>query len=235
MSSTLAIYACHIDKRLPEKEINQLLEFIDPAKNERILRFRNWQDAHLSLFADLLVRVAAWQREKIRNRDITFFNDVYGKPVFSSQPHIHFNVSLSGRWVVCGIDSSETGIDIERIDDVDLSLSEHFFSADEHKDILGSIDPLGRFFDYWTLKESYLKFVGKGLSEPLNSFTVCLLPHDRIQIRIMGVPVEGVHFKQYYIAEGYKLAVCCKHRKFPAECIFTTQTEIGRIIKKISD
>jgi 4'-phosphopantetheinyl transferase len=233
MSTALEIYACKIDKRVTDSEFYPLLEFVDPFKKESIRRFRRWQDAHLSLFADLLVRVIIGQKEKINNKEVIFLTGPYGKPVLSGRPHIQFNVSHSGDWVVCAIDSSEVGIDIEQIADVDLSISEQFFSGDEHEDILKSASPLERFFDFWTIKESYLKFIGMGLSEPLNSFSVCFLPDGRIQIRKSGIPLPDLHFKQYRGCEGYKLAVCCKHHEFPDECILTTPAEIVRSIKGI--
>lgn len=49
-----------------------------------------------------------------------------------------------------------------------------FFSDEEVEDLntrslVGKID---YFYDLWTLKESYIKAIGKGLSIPLNSFTI---------------------------------------------------------------
>lgn len=231
MNSALEIYVCKIAERLPEAEICLLLDFIDPAKKERIRRFRRWEDAHLSLLADLLVRAIVGQREHIRNKDISFSTGSYGKPVLSYRSDIHFNVSHSGDWVACAIDSGEVGIDIEQIADADLSISEQFFSGDEYKDILASACPVERFYEYWTIKKSYLKFIGKGLSEPLNSFNVRILPDGRIQLEKSGVPASNLHFKQYGACDGYKLAVCCEHSTFPGECIFITPQEIGRLIR----
>ena len=62
IDKSVEICAFNLGERLTELEWCRLLEFIDPAKKERIRRFRRWQDAHLSLFADLLVRVVIGQR-----------------------------------------------------------------------------------------------------------------------------------------------------------------------------
>jgi 4'-phosphopantetheinyl transferase len=65
---------------------------------------------------------------------------------------------------------------------------------------------LDYFFDLWTLKESYLKAIGTGLTKSLRSFTIqknsdgiCLL-EDEVKNDAL---LEQVQFDR-----GYKLSVC---------------------------
>jgi phosphopantetheinyl transferase len=54
-----------------------------------------------------------------------------------------------------------------------LDIADHYFSAVESA-ALTALEPSWRhlrFFEYWTLKESYIKARGMGLSIPLDKFT----------------------------------------------------------------
>lgn len=46
--------------------------------------------------------------------DIRFSTQEYGKPCIPDLPDAHFNISHSGRWVICAFDSQPIGIDIEK-------------------------------------------------------------------------------------------------------------------------
>ncbi len=67
------------------------------------------------------------------------------------------------------------GVDAERIDaPVEaLGLSERYFSVSEASRLraLPASEQLARFFAYWTLKESYIKARGLGLTLPLGQFS----------------------------------------------------------------
>jgi 4'-phosphopantetheinyl transferase len=75
---------------------------------------------------------------------------------------------------VFALDSS-VGIDAEhhgrRIDA--LAIAEQFLSPDEYSalSMLGDSDRRRRFFEYWTLKEAYVKANGLGMSMDLSTFT----------------------------------------------------------------
>lgn len=112
-----------------------------------------------------------------------FKTNQYGRPAIKlpSVPNeFQFNISHSGGRIVCAVSMcQEVGVDIEQIDRrVDhLSLAESQFAPEEYQDVLSQGDSqaqLARFFDYWTLKEAYIKAEGKGLSIPLDHFLFTL-------------------------------------------------------------
>src|SRR4029078_10391109 len=68
----------------------------------------------------------------------------------------------------------DIGLDVERVTrDIPTDVAESSFSVRERSDILGTSanDRARRFFEYWTLKEAYIKARGVGMSLPLDQFS----------------------------------------------------------------
>ncbi len=76
------------------------------------------------------------------------------------------------------------GVDIEKIRPIDFAIAERFFTASEYRLLMDTAEQerLQLFYTLWTLKESYIKFVGKGLSIPLDSFAIELLTPDQARL-----------------------------------------------------
>jgi 4'-phosphopantetheinyl transferase len=113
------------------------------------------------------------------------YND-YGRPEIASHLNDHnliFNLSHSNELVLYGFRfDGGLGIDIEfiREDFASFEIAEHFFAAAEVA-ALRALSPEQRvkgFFNCWARKESYIKAIGKGVSFPLDRFTVSLAPDE---------------------------------------------------------
>lgn len=187
---------------------------MDPSRKGKIDGYRFQKDKRLSLGAGILLRRALG----IRNPEIGYRDN--GKPYLMDYPGIRFNLSHSGHMVMCAVSNSEVGCDIEQIADVDLKMVKRFFHASE-VDYIRNADPSecsDRFFRLWTLKESFLKCTGRGLSLPLNRFSVEI---HRDQIRVEYSPNEtNYFFREYSAVPGYRLAVCCEKDDFDTEPIW---------------
>jgi 4'-phosphopantetheinyl transferase len=133
----------------------------------------------LSLYAD--VPPDAWR----------FKQGGDGKPEIAgpaSVGKLRFNLSHTTGMVVCGVTlDRDIGVDVEdsqrRVRTCELA--NRFFSAREVESLhaLPESQRRGAFFRYWTLKESYLKARGIGLSIPLNQFSFQLEESSPIGIR----------------------------------------------------
>lgn len=220
------VFAVKINNKLDDPVLRDLLGLIDNKKRDRLLKFVFWQDLHRSLFADLLVRKIIIDTFNLSNDEIYFSVNQYDKPYCEFLDDFHFNISHSGDWVVCAIDNKPIGIDIEKISTcLDLGISENFFSNKEHEDLLSKIDPFDYFFTLWSLKESYIKFIGKGLSHPLNTFSMKLLS-NKIYIESNNKILEDIYFKQYNIDKDYKMAACSLSSDMPDKVIIYSVSEV---------
>jgi len=111
-----------------------------------------------------------------------------GKPFFTGlqaagqegTPAVHFSVSHSGDWWGCLMAAESVGFDLEVIrEKVNYEkIARRFFTEDECELIL--TNGADAFFDVWVRKEAYVKYLGSGLAEGLDSFSVvekgCLPP-----------------------------------------------------------
>ncbi|MBE4938163.1 4'-phosphopantetheinyl transferase superfamily protein [Bacillus cereus] len=182
-------------------------------------RLLNSCDVNRTLIGDLLIRSLICQKYKINNEEIRFKYNEYGKPFVENFSDFHFNLSHSGEWVVCTTANFNVGIDIEKVSEIEaLKLAKEFFSADEFYDIsnMNSDEQINYFYDLWSLKESYIKTIGKGLYTPLNSFSI--KKESRALILYKNIP-KNFYFKQYNIDPNYKLSACATRDEFPQEII----------------
>ncbi|PDY69197.1 4'-phosphopantetheinyl transferase [Bacillus cereus] len=219
-----------IPKNIESHLFKQLSNLVSNEKKERMKRLLNSCDVNRTLIGDLLIRSLICQKYKINNEEIRFKYNEYGKPFVENFSDFHFNLSHSGEWVVCTTANFNVGIDIEKVSEIEaLKLAKEFFSADEFYDIsnMNSDEQINYFYDLWTLKESYIKTIGKGLYTQLNSFSI--KKESRALILYKNIP-KNFYFKQYNIDPNYKLSACATRDEFPQEIIIK---EIYAIFQKI--
>jgi 4'-phosphopantetheinyl transferase len=137
------------------------------------------KDARLQyLVTRALVRTTLSKYAEVPPQTWQFETNTYGRPHIS-QPQalrdLSFNLSNTTGLVVCAVSRDcVIGIDVENIArtlDTD-ELAPSVFAPAELADFRrsGLEDRRNRFFSYWTLKESYIKGRGMGLSLPLDAF-----------------------------------------------------------------
>jgi 4'-phosphopantetheinyl transferase len=171
-----------------------MLSIVSADKRESILKLRFPADQLLSLCAEVLVRFLACSKYDTKNRDLSFAANGYGKPYLQHHPDFHFNISHTRSAVAVASSDGEIGVDIERISAANIKISEQFFAPAERDFVLQSADKDRAFYQIWTIKEAYIKQLGKGLSVPLTSFNVL---DD--EIRILTQTVEK---------SGYIISIC---------------------------
>lgn len=214
-------------------------QYISNEKKSQLLKINRKEEAHRKLLADILLRVLITQRLKIGNSAIEFEYNRFGKPFLKGNNTFHFNISHSGNWIICVVDSELVGIDIEQMKSIDLEIAKRFFSNEEVKFLFkaNKQDQLERFYDLWTLKESYLKAIGVGLSKSLRAFSISL-SNCGSQFTLTDLHSQSDQcsesqywFKQYCLDPGYKLSVCCKSNEFAEKINLVQLTEIKRKIR----
>ncbi len=184
-------------------------------------RFYFAKDRHQYLVTRALVRTTLSRYAAVAPADWRFTSNDYGRPAVAprgnvSDPGPEFNVSHTTGVILCAVGSCRAlGVDVE---DVRRHVGyrevmNRCLSVSEIED-LGTRSPLDRperFFEYWTLKESYVKAVGRGLSIPLDqiSFTLSREQHLAVSLdpRFMDDP-RGWRFWLLKPSRDHIAAVC---------------------------
>lgn len=106
----------------------------------------------------------------------------YGKPAFTAHPEIHFNKSHTQGAAVIAVADRPVGVDIEAVGRFSERITNRHFTAAEQRYVdPGSPGATIRFAEIWTRKEAFVKWLGTGLHQPLNSFDT--LADSRISTR----------------------------------------------------
>lgn len=208
-----SVYIADSEQLRPEEYYELALKCVSSARKEKTLRFKPLSDRLTSLGAELLLIKALFD---LGFKDVKpeFCFGPNEKPYLSNLKDVFFNISHSGRYVICAVSDREIGCDIEKICDNDLKIAKRFFCREEYERILSLSSPEKRtdlFYRYWTLKESVIKACGKGLALELDSFRIDL---DAGRPSLAVVKKEKAEdLAQYSVEElappaGYRASFC---------------------------
>jgi 4'-phosphopantetheinyl transferase len=203
------VYGVFMNRLLTTDEFQQMLRGVSEDRRAQAAKFRKPEDAHRALIGEMLTRAVIIEKLQVTNAEIVFAKNRYGKPCVVGYPSFHFNVSHSGRWIVCAVDQQPVGIDIEQIIPVDLEVAKPFFSEEEYRYLMEQEEQeqLGCFYEIWTMKESYVKWTGRGLSLPPNSFSILLQPATIHPFQMSGSSCP-CFFRRWNVDREYRMAVC---------------------------
>jgi 4'-phosphopantetheinyl transferase len=154
---------------------------LTPEERLRHERFRFERDQRQYLVARALVRWVLSQHAGVAPEEFVFGTNAWGKPEIRKPDGLplRFNVAHTRGMVACiAALAHDVGVDVEETTRLTepLEIARRFFSTAEVEELsaLPAHRQRERFFDYWTLKEAYIKGRGMGLSIPLSKFTIKL-------------------------------------------------------------
>ena len=179
-SSEVYVSAASVSELCELSFYEKAYQIIPKERQEKIDRLRMEKDKRRSLGAYLLF---LWGMKKrgLRAEDFCIAYGKEGKPYLDGTEGVFFNLSHSGEYAVCAVSEKEIGCDVEKISECRLTLAKRFFSAAEYDMLLAQETEEEKqelFYRLWTLKESFIKAVGKGLYLPLASFSIVFPKKD---------------------------------------------------------
>lgn len=213
----MKIYIAHMYEVQEAKEM-RLCSMLDSNRARKVSGFRNRKERMRCIFAGLLLRYAflqegygpnAWQQIEVVEGD-------YGKPYLKGYPAFHYNLSHSGEWVACAVDTVPVGIDIQEMKSWKMTLAKRFYYEEEYNRLLALQESdmdrqTKEFYSMWTAKESAVKWSGRGIGGGIRQL---LTDADYKSICDIDLK-QRAKIRQYRVSENYIVCVCSENDNFP--------------------
>lgn len=197
----------------------QCLRVLSPNEKLKFQKFYFDKDKLLYLHSHAMLRRLLAAYSALKPEDLVFTHNAYGKPAMNHPKPLSFNLSHAHQMAVLAISSDpqiDLGADIEytqgREDIIDLA--DHYFSPSESQLLREQFrtQQCTTFFQLWTLKEAYIKAIGKGLSMALDSFSFGALTTDiTIQHNQEAEKRHDWHFAQTSLFDSYQMAIAVRN------------------------
>lgn len=201
-------YALNCNISLTPNEKKMILCLLSEERKIRVANYRFEKDSIQSMLSGLLLQYILKQEGFGVECNLTY--NEYKKPYVDYGDHhdkFFFNISHSKDWIVCGTSRKEIGIDIEHISKCHYDIAERFFHQDEYQYLLSRSKEMHTevFYTYWTLKESFVKYIGKGISIPFNEFLIQL---PSLKIDASTYTSKPLHLLTQSWENQYQLSLC---------------------------
>lgn len=208
------------------------LSFIDNNRRTKIEKIRNFKDKARSLAAGLLLHYALLEQTgrisanigygensilhclelidflKLNYQNKTGYElkflecneNEHGKPFLKQYPEIHFNISHSGNYVALIIGRCPCGVDVQESRELSDGFKNRFFHREEIQWLEENSD---YYIDIFSMKESVVKCLGKGVSYGFSNFSVVpLFKESSLELEQEGVKLAGKYSR---LLAGYAL------------------------------
>jgi len=175
-----------LDDDFPEN-VSDLLSI---ERREKVQRLSKIHGKKASAVVYLLLRLTLKDIYGI-NEIIEFDYNSMQKPYLQKYPQIFFNFSHSHNAGACAAASYEIGVDVQQIVVVKENVARRVLTVDEFSTFKSVENPNEYFCKAWTIKESYLKLTGQGISDELRD-----------------ISVVGIQDKMIYRGRDYFCCVC---------------------------
>ena len=150
------------------EDYEKYFSLMSDEKKKRLNRFRFENDRKRSVAGEMLARQMISEYCSANEGDIVFLPDKFGKP-YAKGLKVHFSISHSNDMALCAVGPSPVGADIEKIREIKDSVIERVCTEHEieyvNKQEITHEERMRRFFEVWTFKEAYFKYLGTGLSD----------------------------------------------------------------------
>lgn len=186
------VYFIEVDEQTSFSAYEKYMSLLSEEQKQKINRRKAEMAKKLSLISMVFVRLKASEILGVKNDDLQFSHNEFGKPYLVNHQNFYFNISHTKNALAIAIADKEIGVDVEKVRKFNPKIAERYFMQEEAeylKEHSSSVD----FFEIWTKKEAYLKWLGTGLSTALNSFNT-----------LEQKNIKTTHFGEYIVS------VCCQ-------------------------
>lgn len=195
--------------------LDDYARMLEPVEAARWRSLHRSADRLLYLVTRALLRTTLSEYGDLGPADWRFAQTGHGRPMLKDGRGIasglDFNLSHTEGLILLGVRlGGAIGVDVERLSPraTPFEILPRLLAPEEREefDRLPVDERHGRLFQHWTLKESYVKALGTGLSHGLNTVAFRFLSPDRLSFS----GSSKWRFWQFELPEQYCVAVCAE-------------------------
>ncbi len=210
----LDLWFAYPDDLLTDGIAEACASLLSEGERARWQKFRFERNRREYLATRALVRTALSRHGATLPEAWRFSCNEFGKPATEPASGLHFNLANSLGLVVCLIaEGAEVGVDVESLERAEqiVELAPGVFSPQElaQLEALAGADKADRALSLWTLKESYIKARGMGLSLPLSKFSFLFGCKEGIRLELDPCLNDKAEHWRFCLLEhaGHRVAV----------------------------
>lgn len=204
--------------------LEEYLSLLDGEERERHAAFAFHADRHRFLVAHALVRVVLSRYAGVAPAAWRFAaSESGGRPELVNEGVLPLRWSLSHAhgMAICAVAlAADVGADVEDVQQERRTreVADALFAPREAADLraLPAERERVRFFEYWTLKEAYLKARGVGLTIPLSDMAFTIRPGQPPRVSFspqLGDRADAWHFVQLWLSPRHVSAVALRRSR----------------------
>ena len=198
--------------------LNRYRALLSEKERAKTDRYVFAKDRHKCLITRALLRCVLSACTGVAPEVFDFTENAYGKPALKQgivPLPVLFNLSHSSGMTACALTlNHDIGLDIEnRRRDIELGLADRYFTQSETAYVRNrpAAERQSAFYDIWTLKESYIKARGMGLSIDLDAFGFEIDQGIRICFDAsLADTAAQWHFFRFSPVEDYQAAIAVR-------------------------
>ncbi len=191
------VWFCCPDKITDKSVLDEYRSILSVEEIAKYKRFHFEKDRHSYLISHALVRKVLSSYCNVKPDKWSFTNNQHGKPDISPEikcPALKFNLSHTDGMSVCVVSlENDCGIDVENIQRKSrtFAVADRMFAPAEVATMRSSNDGevQRKFFEFWTLREAYVKAIGTGLGGSSKAFYFTVAEQE-----IEGLRMSKIHF-----------------------------------------
>lgn len=232
------VWYCWTDECLMDGRAELYRSLLSAEESARLERFRFEHLKREFLVTRALCRLTLSRYSAVHPAAWRFAANHYGRPEIDMPGldlPLRFNLSNARSLVACVVTrTADAGVDVEEVDrpGETVAIADQYFSSSEVAGLrrLPAARQRQRFFELWTLKESYIKARGMGLSIPLEQFSfdldqaICISFDSGLQDR-----ADDWHFELHCPSGRHVLAVGLRRGSSHAARVRVRHTVPGRV------
>ncbi|MDQ6976183.1 MAG: 4'-phosphopantetheinyl transferase superfamily protein [Mariprofundaceae bacterium] len=188
--NTIALWLCWPQEISEPSLLAQYESVLTHDETQRKNRFHFHKHRHLYLVTRAMEKTLLARYSGIHLKQLTCLRNAYGKPYLCQNgihPLLYYNLSHTDDLIVMALSKGcELGVDVESTHRIVCreEIVRSYFAKSETDDIQKQATEKEkniRFYQYWTLKEAYIKALGKGIGSNLESIHFDLTDSKKIK------------------------------------------------------